>query len=290
MITYNHENYIREAIEGVLMQICNFDMELILSNDCSTDSTNTVIQDVLQNHPKASMIKHTNHKKNLGMMPNFIQTLEQCNGKYIAICEGDDYWTDPLKLQKQVDFLEGNKGYGICFHNTTQLNTFNLEKSNVIPDVKKNSVYTLEDYIKSNRTTTCSIVFKRELLGGIPSWLYKVQFGDLGLIFLVMYNSNKKGMVLKDNMGVYRIHENGIHGRFLNNNKNLINIYKQHLKFDKIIMSEFLRDPQYKRILLKNMRNTHQILANLFEEQNDRVGVINNKIWNKYYRLLIKFL
>ncbi len=114
MITYGHENYIRQAIEGVLMQECNFEVELILCNDCSPDKTNDIIQDILKSNAKSDRIKYFNHKKNIGMMPNFIFSLQKCSGKYIALCDGDDYWTDPFKLQKQVDFLENNPDFVLC--------------------------------------------------------------------------------------------------------------------------------------------------------------------------------
>src|SRR5690606_34101688 len=117
MITYNHEAYIKQAIEGILMQQTNFDVELIIADDCSTDRTETIIRELIENHSENFKIKYYRHDINIGMMPNFIFSLKKCTGKYIALCEGDDYWTDPLKLQKQVDFLEGNPEYGICFHN-----------------------------------------------------------------------------------------------------------------------------------------------------------------------------
>lgn len=117
MITYNHEKYIEEAINGVLMQECDFEIELILANDCSTDKTDEVIQNILKTHPRASIIKYFKHEQNLGMMPNFIFALQQCEGKYIAMCEGDDYWIDSLKLQKQVGFLEDNIKYISHSHN-----------------------------------------------------------------------------------------------------------------------------------------------------------------------------
>ena len=113
MITYGHEKFIEEAINGVLMQECDFVVELIIANDCSPDKTDAVIQNILCNHPRASWIKYIKHDKNLGMMPNFIFAMQECKGKYIALCEGDDYWTDPSKLQKQVDFLEANSDYVI---------------------------------------------------------------------------------------------------------------------------------------------------------------------------------
>ena len=116
MITYGHEKYIEEAINGVLMQNCNFDIELILSNDCSPDGTDTIVKSIIKNHSKSCYIKYIKHETNLGMMPNFIFALKKSIGTYIALCDADDYWTDPLKLQKQVDFLETNEDYVACSH------------------------------------------------------------------------------------------------------------------------------------------------------------------------------
>ncbi|QYS90774.1 glycosyltransferase [Flavobacterium covae] len=116
MITYNHEKYIKQAIESILMQKTNFDFELIISNDNSNDTTHKIILDLLEEHIDSKKIKYLHNKKNLGMMPNFIQAIQNCKGEYIALCEGDDYWTDPEKLQKQVDFLDTNKNFAICFH------------------------------------------------------------------------------------------------------------------------------------------------------------------------------
>lgn len=113
MITYGHEKFICEAIEGVLMQKCDFEVELILSNDSSPDGTEDIVQELLKNHPKSSWIKYFNHSTNLGMMKNFLFALQQAKGEFIALCDGDDYWIDPLKLQKQIDFLENNQEFSI---------------------------------------------------------------------------------------------------------------------------------------------------------------------------------
>ena len=110
MITYGHENYIEQAIKGVLMQECDFQYELIIANDCSPDNTDRIVQKIIDNTNNADRIKYVRHTVNKGMTANFLWTLQQASGKYIAICEGDDYWTDPLKLQKQVDLLEVNRG------------------------------------------------------------------------------------------------------------------------------------------------------------------------------------
>ena len=114
MITYNHENFIREAIDGVLMQKTDFPIELIIGEDCSTDGTRKIVMEYARKYP--DIIRPLLPDSNLGMMKNFIETMQAATGKYIALCEGDDYWTDPYKLQKQVDFLEANEEYSLCCH------------------------------------------------------------------------------------------------------------------------------------------------------------------------------
>lgn len=121
MITYNHESFIGKAIEGVLMQKTDFDFELIICSDCSTDKTDDVISEYLQTHGRKNLIKYFRHEKNLGAYRNGIFALNQCKGKYIALCEGDDYWTDPLKLQKQVDLMENGEDVGLVYTNFAYL-------------------------------------------------------------------------------------------------------------------------------------------------------------------------
>lgn len=114
MSTYNHEEFIVQALQSVLDQKCNLVFEVILSNDASTDGTNKVIEEFIKHHPAGSKVKYFNQKVNLGMNNNLIFTLEQAKGKYIALLEGDDYWTDMNKLQIQFDFMEDNQDYTIC--------------------------------------------------------------------------------------------------------------------------------------------------------------------------------
>jgi glycosyltransferase involved in cell wall biosynthesis len=137
MITYNHENYIKQAIEGVLMQETDFEFELVISNDNSPDNTEKVIQDIIATHPKAHCIRYIKREPNLGMLNNSRQTLKECKGEFIAVCEGDDYWTDPCKLQKQVDFLEANKDFVLCFHgfNTVDENDEVLKLEEIEDDI-----------------------------------------------------------------------------------------------------------------------------------------------------------
>lgn len=201
MITYGHEKFIEEAINGVLMQECDFDFELIISNDCSPDNTDAVIQKILQNHPKASCITYFNHKKNLGMMPNSTFALQQCTGKYIAGCEGDDYWIDPHKLQKQVDFLEANPDYVLSFHKIKILKSDGSLVSDFITNVPEN--YETQETLArlGNYIHTPSIVF-RNIIKEYPKDLSISPIGDYFLYMILTEHGKVK--YLEDEMAVYR--------------------------------------------------------------------------------------
>jgi glycosyltransferase involved in cell wall biosynthesis len=204
MITYGHSQFVKQAIEGVLMQQTTFDFELIISNDCSPDNTDEIVQEIIDSNTNGHKIKYFSHKKNLGMMPNFIFLLEQCSGKYIALCEGDDYWTDPLKLQKQVLFLENNKDFSICFHNVKTLSGTQFNKENISKNIA--SVTTINDLATYNYIHTPSVVYRNGLIPEFPEYFSKSPIGDY---FLHMLNA-KYGKIkyIDEIMAVYRLHNN----------------------------------------------------------------------------------
>ena len=115
LITYNHIKYIKRAIQGVLMQKVNFTWELIIADDYSTDGTRGIILEYKKKHSDFVMLIFQD--KNVGAGQNWVDLVTSPRSKYVAYFEGDDYWTDPYKLQKQVDFLEANPDYSMCFHN-----------------------------------------------------------------------------------------------------------------------------------------------------------------------------
>ncbi len=200
MITYNHEHYIKQALEGVLMQQGKFRTELILSNDASTDGTDKMIR---ENWPDTSSItlRYTNHPSNIGMIPNFKYALEQCTGSYIAICEGDDYWTDPLKLQKQVDFLEQNSLFTLCFHNVAVYdeNTKTITRDLITRSVTE--ITTLKDLAKGNYIHTPSVMLRNTFF--LPDWFENVYLGDWSLYMIAV--GNKKIKKIEETMAVYRV-------------------------------------------------------------------------------------
>jgi glycosyltransferase involved in cell wall biosynthesis len=106
VITYNHVDYILKTLDSIVSQRGDFQLELVIANDCSTDSTDLVIQDFVSSHSQEVIFRYFNHPKNLGILPNLIFGLSQCSGNYIAFCEGDDYWLDEYKLQKQLSLYQ----------------------------------------------------------------------------------------------------------------------------------------------------------------------------------------
>lgn len=161
MITYNHEKYIAQAIEGVLMQKTNFLFELVIGEDCSTDSTRVICKEYADRYPNIIKLL-PDAGKNLGMMENAIRTTMACTGKYIALCEGDDYWTDPYKLQKQVDFLEANPDFGMVHTNVNVVDS--SDKVLFASDTNKPSGDVFYDLLKSAFIVTCSTCFRRDII------------------------------------------------------------------------------------------------------------------------------
>jgi glycosyltransferase involved in cell wall biosynthesis len=210
MITYGHEKYIQQAIESILIQQCNFEIELIISNDCSPDNSDAVINDIIRNHPKSNLIQYHNHVKNIGMMNNFVFALQQAKGTYIAICEGDDYWIDSLKLQKQVDYLEENADCSLCFHPSIHLNDANHEhyfiyKPVTIPIDHK---FVMKDAVLGGGSfiTTNSMFFHQQYITILPDWFLKAPIGDLPLM-LLLATKGKIGYI-NEVMSTYRLMSN----------------------------------------------------------------------------------
>lgn len=266
MVTYNHEIFIEQAIESVMIQETNFEYKLFIGEDCSTDSTRGICEKLKEKYPNKIVLYFND--KNLGGNLNALQIYKQCfesGAKYIALLEGDDYWTDPLKLQKQVDFLEVNPDYGICFHKVEEINLFDKSKNRIFPNINNNTIYTIEDYVLNNLTATCSIVFNAKSFS-LPNWFKDLPFGDLGLVLLVMNSFNKKGMVLNDIMGVYRIHSGGVHGKFQESSKTLIKAYNQHICFAKIIENKLLDNRIYGKFFLQKKITTYTLLSKLYKD------------------------
>lgn len=208
IITYNHEKFIAPAIDSVLMQQVNFDYEIVIGEDCSTDNTRDIVIDYQKRNPEK--IRLILPERNLGMMQNYLQTLEACRGEYIASLEGDDYWTSPFKLQKQVEFLDNNLDYALCFHPVEIISEDNLPIPGRIWGAPvKRDTFSLEDlFIYDNFIPTCSVVLRREVFSSVPGWFKIVPHGDwVSHIFTARCG---KIRCIDELMGVYRVHSGGV--------------------------------------------------------------------------------
>ncbi len=206
MITYNHEPFIAQAIASVLMQQTSFPYELVIGEDCSTDGTRAIVEQFQRQYP--AHIRLLLHPQNVGMFENFRQTYAACQGEYIAMLEGDDYWTDHHKLQQQIDFLNAHPTYAICFHQAyyrddTVSNTHYVK---IFPSETTPNPLPWENLLLKNSIPTCSVVF-RQNIHTFPDWFRHLRFIDW---FLHLFNAEYGAIhFIPKPMSVYRIHAGG---------------------------------------------------------------------------------
>lgn len=298
-ITYGHEKYLSQSIEGVLMQEGDFELEFIIANDCSPDNTDQIIRHYMDNHPKGAVIKYLNRAQNMGVMPNFIDAIQQCTGNYIALCEGDDYWTYPLKLSEQLRALEGNQQLVLSCHNAE----FKYENSNgnglpveVLNEKSKKRIAT-EDLRKALPIITGTAFF-RNVIKEYPKAILEVVNGDTFLFSLLGCYG---GVGYIDKLySVYRVNEQGIWSS-LSSYKKLQNTFftagklaEFHSKTDKSI-EKFFDDSVFKKVkellitalMKRDFKGFYYVLVN-FYLKNSRIG--NLKYSQKFAVESVKYI
>lgn len=199
-LAYNHEKFIKNALDGFVMQETNFPFEIIIHDDASTDNTPNIIREyetMYKDLFKPIYQTQNQASQERGRVTRIV--FNKVKGKYIALCEGDDYWTDPLKLQKQVDFLESNPGYTMSFHNAKVITDVSKEQW-PFNSIKLNKELSLEEVVEWV-IPTASIVFKASILP-LPAWSKKIYSGDMTLALTAFM----KGKIYSMNeiMSVYR--------------------------------------------------------------------------------------
>ncbi len=210
-LTYNHEPYIRDCLDGILMQKTTFPVRVVVFEDCSTDATREIVKEYQEKYPNLFVTVFAPHntygkpERREALKPYFEA---RAVAKYIALCEGDDYWTDPLKLQKQVEFLERNEGYSMCFHNADIIN-----ESEDIHKIRLKQFNHLEerDYSGEEIATkwsipTASTVFRN--YHESPPRDKRLIFGDT--VLFVWLSEKGKLHCMGDIMSVYRITKSGV--------------------------------------------------------------------------------
>lgn len=214
-ITYNQVEYLKDALDGFLKQKTNFKYEVIIHDDASTDGTTEIIKEYEKKYPniiKPIYEKENQYSKGCKRILNF--TFEKAIGKYISLCEGDDYWIDENKLQKQVEYMERHKDCTLCFHNAIVKNMINNLTWSLVPDGKvakqnmtKDNIYNVGELELLGFIPTASFMFRRENLKRMPEWYEKCFVGDWPLKLLM--TSFGYAYFMDENMSIYRKNAKG---------------------------------------------------------------------------------
>jgi len=187
------------------MQETSFPYELVIGEDASTDRSREIVEAMRRRFP--DRIRLLPAGPNVGMNRNLVRTLEACRGEYVALLEGDDYWTAHDKLQRQVDFLRSNPGCAICCHAVLTL----AQDGKIAPHSNQSGqirpVSTLEDLLRRNFIKTCSVMFRARLFGEFPAWFFDLPWGDYPLNILNAHFGDIG--YLEDGMAIYREHAAG---------------------------------------------------------------------------------
>jgi glycosyltransferase involved in cell wall biosynthesis len=205
--TYNHEKFIVQALESVLMQRTNFDYDVVVIEDCSTDSTRDTVIDFQRAYP--GKIKIILSEKNRCDNANFCKAYLESSSQYVALLDGDDFWTSPHKLQRQADFLDTNPESAMCFHNATVFYEDRSREPWYRNPVDQKAISTLEDLWACNFIAGCSPMLRRDLFDEFPSW-----YADTGIpgdwpLYLLSTQHGNIGYI-DEVMGAYRIHSRGL--------------------------------------------------------------------------------
>ncbi|MBF8258493.1 MAG: glycosyl transferase, family 2 [Actinobacteria bacterium] len=205
-ITYNHERFVARAVESALMQEPGCDWEIVVGEDASTDRTREIVSGYAERHP--GRFRLLPPAPNLGMHRNAERTLAACAGEYVALLEGDDYWTAPDKLRRQAEYLDAHAECSLCFH---EILAEYEDGSTAPPPFRRDgsrAIFTFEDIAAGNFIATCSAMFRNVPRLVFPHWFRGMPMVDW-LLFLLIAERGHIGH-LGETMAVYRVHGGGI--------------------------------------------------------------------------------
>jgi len=298
-ITYNHEKYIRQCLEGLMNQKTNFKFEVLIHDDASLDSTASIVREYELKYPELiKPIYQTENQYSKGVWVSSKYNFSRAKGKYIAICEGDDYWTDPLKLQNQVDFLESNADYGMIY---SQVKYFYQSSNKFARTSWGGGATTFESLIFANQIPTLSVVLRSDLvfqyINEIKPELMGWKMGDYPMWLYVSLKS--KIQFVNRTTAVYRVLEESVsHSDDFEKTENFIKSYFDIKKFfykyakinyDKQQLQDYYFNDLASAAFLKNERSLAKsylddIKENSFKTRVKKI-IYNSKILSFFYML-----
>lgn len=238
-MTYNQEQYIAQCLDGIVMQKTTFTVKAIVHDDASTDRTPQIIQEYAARYPEIIVpVLEKENQYSQGKLSKVMYPLMK--GKYIAVCEGDDYWTDPLKLQKQVDFMESHPDYTMCFHQAIRHHEDSSIPDSHYSDIENREYSGPELYRSEHRPPTASILMRQSVF---ESDVYRQcleqisSFGDLSFFLSSAHCGRVYGMT--DVMSVYRMNNHGVSNVFSTTNDRVLKFADENLKLYQIFGEQY---------------------------------------------------
>lgn len=309
LITYNQVAYIKQAIDSVLMQETDFTWNLVIADDYSTDGTREILIDYKNKYPE--QIKLILQKKNVGAEKNWLELINYPRSKYIAYLDGDDYWTDPHKLQIQVNFLEKNLTYALCFHLTKVFFEHTEGQEAIWPVISDKNKITVKELLQENFIPSNSVVYRRQNYEAIPSglipgdWymhLYHAQFGKIGFIDEVMsaYRRHEGSLWWDSQRDIVKHWQSYGIGhialfieliKLYGNDKDLVAIIGNSLRavvetllsVEKVLAKEVVtylcsQSPDLLVMVITSQQKEVELRVKLFEEQSTKLEMTNQEI------------
>jgi glycosyltransferase involved in cell wall biosynthesis len=275
IVTYNHGRFIAQALDSVLMQKVNFDYEIVVGEDDSSDGTREIVLRYRDAHPDTIRVFLHDHPKDVSRIngrKNFVHTIMNARGKYVALLEGDDFWISPEKLQKQVDFLEAHPECTICFHNIFVRHEGGeeperLKYSNGFPSF----FFTLREMLSHLLIPpTCSVMFRNRLFHRFPDWFEGMPGGGDWPLHVLNAQHGKIGY-LDEVLGCYRIHPGGIWSPlpWSDKHKTVIDaarMLNEHLGY------------RYDREIRKIIGSRHILIAEILAGERDLRGALRHSL------------
>ena len=264
MITYNHEKYIAQALDSILMQEVDFKYEIVVGEDCSTDDTRQILLVYKKKYP--DKFKLLLHDENIGMMNNILSTLKNCSGKYIAMLEGDDYWIDSEKLQIQIGLMEDNPNCHMSFH-PAEIRIDNDESGTVYGrHTDKNKIFTTSEIILGGGDfcTSSSVVYHREVVSKLPEFFVNAPVPDY--IIQTIGSLNGGALYFDKVMSVYR---QGIDGSWSSNMRDIEKREKwAHDSFVALDNLNIYLDKKYQNEIRQRISNLHYKMSTFYLDNN----------------------
>lgn len=295
--TYNHENYISDALNSCLMQETNFPFEIVIGEDCSTDNTRNILKKYKNSYP--NIIKLMINEENIGGQKNGKKIIENCVGEYIAFCDGDDHWIDPKKLQLQINEMEKYPNVNISFHPVFEL--VNGRRNKILSKhLNENKIFTVSEVILGNGgfMPTVSLLIKKDILSNLPEWYNDAPVGDY--FFQIFGSLGAGALFINRIMGIYRTNVIGSWSSSIRDYKKLL-IWLEKMNnsldcLDKDLNYMYTKEINMMKgnnflcVAIENLRNRQFDLFKINITKAFLYNKYNLKIKTLYYSKNIKFI